>query len=261
MSRPDSAWQGGAALLPFPVPSDVPLAGYAARTGPAVGVLDELAIVALLLTRGADQLAIVAADVAGADAGLADEVAQAAGLAQSELALCATHTHSGPAGITARLHPADPDRLDRGLRARFVTTASATLASAGSQSSPRGALTDRSRRYSSTSPVTRPSLAPTTGSSQQIFRASSAGSWRRRWPVTEKRRSCSTSMALPATSARGSRGAGRTPSRSNGSPSAWHRQPVTPWRPRSRSGDRFDMVPQPCACRHGGAARRERIRP
>jgi hypothetical protein len=127
MSRPDSAWQGGAALLPFPVPSDVPLAGYAARTGPAVGVLDELAIVALLLTRGADQLAIAAADVAGVDADLAGEVAQAAGLAQSELALCATHTHSGPAGITARLHPADPDRLDRGLRARFVTTAAATL--------------------------------------------------------------------------------------------------------------------------------------
>ena len=111
-------------------PAAVPLAGYAARTGPAVGVLDELAIATLLLTRGADRLAIVTADVVGADADLADEVAQAAGLAQSELALCATHTHSGPAGITARLHPADPDRLDRRLRARFVATAAATLARA-----------------------------------------------------------------------------------------------------------------------------------
>jgi hypothetical protein len=128
MSCPDGAWLGGAALLPFPVPSAVPLAGYAARTGPAVGVLDELAIATLLLTRGSDRLAIVAADVVGADAELADEVAQAAGLARSELALCATHTHSGPAGITARLHPADPDVLDRQLRTRFVATAAATLA-------------------------------------------------------------------------------------------------------------------------------------
>ena len=128
MSRPDVAWLGGAALLPFPVPSAVPLAGYAARTGPAVGVLDELAIATLLLTHGADRLAIIAADVVGADADLADEVAQAAGLARSELALCATHTHSGPAGITARLHPADPDLLDRRLRTRFVATAAAALA-------------------------------------------------------------------------------------------------------------------------------------
>ena len=33
MSHPDGAWQGAAALLPFPVPSGTPLAGYAARTG------------------------------------------------------------------------------------------------------------------------------------------------------------------------------------------------------------------------------------
>ncbi|HET6745370.1 MAG TPA: hypothetical protein VFH90_05900, partial [Candidatus Limnocylindria bacterium] len=130
MSRPDVAWLGGVALLPFSVPSGVPLAGYAARTGPAVGVLDELATATLLLTSGADRLAIVAADVIGADSDLADEVAQAAGLAQSELALCATHTHSGPAGISARLHPADSDRLDQQLRARFVATAAATLARA-----------------------------------------------------------------------------------------------------------------------------------
>ena len=136
MSRPDVAWLGGVALLPFSVPSGVPLAGYAVHTGPAVGVLDELATATLLLTRGADRLAIVAADVIGADSDLADEVAQAAGLAQSELALCATHTHSGPAGISARLHPADSDRLDQRLRARFVATAAATPARAREELEP-----------------------------------------------------------------------------------------------------------------------------
>ena len=54
MSRPDVAWLVES-HFPLSVPSGVPLAGYAARTGPAVGVLDELATATLLLTRGADR--------------------------------------------------------------------------------------------------------------------------------------------------------------------------------------------------------------
>jgi hypothetical protein len=68
-------------------------------------------------------LVVVAADVVAVDAALANQVAAAAGLERAELALCASHTHSGPAGVVARLHPADEDHLDRKLRSSVIATA------------------------------------------------------------------------------------------------------------------------------------------
>src|SRR3712207_5503183 len=112
-------WRSGAAVVPFPVPVETPLAGYAARTGPATGTLDELRVGALVLTGGERKLAMVAADVVAIDAGLVDEVARAAGLDRTELLLCASHTHSGPAGIVPRLHPTEPSATDPALRRRF----------------------------------------------------------------------------------------------------------------------------------------------
>lgn len=130
MSGGAPGWLAGAASVAFPVAVGTPLAGYAARSGPSVGTLDDVAIGALVLERAGARLAIVAADVVAVDAALAGEVAAAAGLGRSELLLAASHTHAGPAGIVPRLHPADPDRLDRGLRARFVAAAGATIADA-----------------------------------------------------------------------------------------------------------------------------------
>lgn len=123
-------WRAGAATAPFPVPVGVPMAGYMARTGPATGTRDGLTIGALALESGNGRLVVVAADIAGVDAALVDGIARAAEIDRSELVLCASHTHSGPAGVTARLHPADDDRSDPRLRANFVTVATAAIAEA-----------------------------------------------------------------------------------------------------------------------------------
>ncbi len=113
-------WQAGAARVLFPVPAGTPLAGYAARTGPASGTLDDLQIAALALGHGGDELVLVTADLIGIDADLVDEVATAGGIDPETLFLAASHTHSGPAGIIKRLHPATGEAIDAGLRARFV---------------------------------------------------------------------------------------------------------------------------------------------
>lgn len=130
MSAAAGGWWGGAASSTFPIPDGTPLAGYAAREGPARGTLDPLTIGALVLERDGARIVIVAADLAAVDAGLVDEITAAAGIERSELALCASHTHGGPAGVVARLHPAGPDGLIPALRARFVATAAATIAAA-----------------------------------------------------------------------------------------------------------------------------------
>ncbi len=113
-------WKAGAARLPFPVPVGTPMAGYAARTGPSTGTLDELTIGALALEYDRNRLVLIAADLAAVDSSLVDEVAAAAGLERSELVICASHTHSGPAGVISRMHPGDVDRLNPALRADFV---------------------------------------------------------------------------------------------------------------------------------------------
>lgn len=123
-------WLAGAASAPFPVAIGTPMAGYMARTGPSTGVLDELTIGAMVLRWAGTQVAIVAADIAAVDDALVDEVATAAGLTRSELILCASHTHSGPVGIVARMHPADTDRGSPELRGSFVATCAMVITEA-----------------------------------------------------------------------------------------------------------------------------------
>ncbi|HET9662189.1 MAG TPA: neutral/alkaline non-lysosomal ceramidase N-terminal domain-containing protein, partial [Thermomicrobiales bacterium] len=115
-----TSWTAGAARVPFPVPVGTPMAGYAARTGPSTGTLDGLTIGALALENGGDRLLLVAADLAAVDRSLVDEIAVAARLNRSELVVCASHTHSGPAGVITRMHPGDVDRLNPILRAGFI---------------------------------------------------------------------------------------------------------------------------------------------
>lgn len=123
-------WRGGAAISTFPIAAGTPLTGYVAREGPATGTLDALTVGALVLERGDQRLVIVATDLAAVDADLVQEIAAAAGVARSQVALCPSHTHSGPAGVVARLHPASPDELNPALRERFVTSAAETIAAA-----------------------------------------------------------------------------------------------------------------------------------
>jgi hypothetical protein len=116
-------WAAGVASVPFPVQVGTPLAGYVARKGVAEGTRDELTIGAFVLEHKNTRLVVVAADIIAVDPALAQEIAAAAGLERAELALCASHTHSGPAGVVARLHPADEDCLDSSLRTSFIATA------------------------------------------------------------------------------------------------------------------------------------------
>jgi hypothetical protein len=125
-----AGWSAGVAAISFPIPVGTPLAGYVARAGVAEGVMDELMVGAFVLQHEDRRFVLVAADVIAVDASLTGEVAAAAGVERAELVLCASHTHSGPAGVVARLHPADVDRLDQILRSRFVTTAAEAIAMA-----------------------------------------------------------------------------------------------------------------------------------
>jgi hypothetical protein len=130
VSGPVAGWSAGVAAVPFPIPVGTPLAGYVARAGVAEGAMDELMVGAFVLQHEDRRLMLVAADVIAVDASLTGEVAAAAGVERAELVLCASHTHSGPAGVVARLHPADVDRLDHILRSHFIATAAEAIATA-----------------------------------------------------------------------------------------------------------------------------------
>lgn len=134
MSAP--AWRVGAATTPFPVPEGVPLGGYMARTGTATGTHDALQIGALMLTCGERRLVILTADVVAVDQSLVDHVRHGARLADGELLVCASHTHSGPAGIVERLHPAWAPAGDEAMRNRFVELAAMCIHAAGKQTEP-----------------------------------------------------------------------------------------------------------------------------
>jgi hypothetical protein len=112
------------------------MAGYAARTGPATGTLDELTTGALYLCTGEQRLVLVTADIAAVDNALVAEVAAAAGIDRSELVLCASHTHSGPAGVIARMHPSDRNGLIPALRESFVRSCVAAIEGARAREEP-----------------------------------------------------------------------------------------------------------------------------
>lgn len=115
-----NTWMAGAARAPFWFPPGLPMAGYADRDGPATGILDKLTIGALVLQFEQQRFVLVAADIVAVDSALVDEIALASGLQRSELAVCASHTHSGPAGVIRRLHPSDPDESIPDVRNTFV---------------------------------------------------------------------------------------------------------------------------------------------
>jgi hypothetical protein len=130
MSRNSTGWSAGAATVAFPIDAGTPMEGYAARSGAACGTHDELEISALVLCEANRRLVIVAADVAAVDAELVEEVASGAGVDRANLVICASHTHSGPAGVVPRLHPAEPDKLLPALRARFVAACVVVISTA-----------------------------------------------------------------------------------------------------------------------------------
>lgn len=118
-----TGWSAGAASTFVDVPIGTPMAGYAARFGPSIGTLDGLTVSCLLLACDDGQFAIVAIDLVAVDFEMVIEIAERIGVAPDRLAVCASHTHSGPAGVAARLHPAERPEFDQIMREAFISAA------------------------------------------------------------------------------------------------------------------------------------------
>jgi hypothetical protein len=132
-------------------PPGSPLAGYAARgDAVAAGAHDPLEAV-LLSVRDArpagERVTWVVLDAVAADGGLARAVANAVGAAldcpPDAVLVCATHTHSGPAGWIRRVHPGFPDSADEAMRAELVRRVGAAAAGlAGTEREVRSLVAD-----------------------------------------------------------------------------------------------------------------------
>ena len=106
-----SSWQAGVARIEITPEEPMWMAGYASRTHPADGKLTELYAKALVLQDAQQQKAVlVTLDVIGTDRSLMQAICTRLedryGLKRPQIALCASHTHSGPvlAGNLAPLH-------------------------------------------------------------------------------------------------------------------------------------------------------------
>ena len=91
----------GHGVAPLPVAPGAPLGGYAARPGPATGVLDELEVAAVSLAAGDRRLIWVVSDLPCVNSDLAGAVRDAVAAAvpdadPEDVWLSATHTHAAP---------------------------------------------------------------------------------------------------------------------------------------------------------------------
>lgn len=115
-----SGWRAGAASAQFDIPIGTPMAGYMARAGGSTGTLDPLSISALTLATGERALTIISADILGIDREVVREIEQLAGIEPGWLAVCASHTHSGPAGIAKQVRSEPDSMIDANMRRRFI---------------------------------------------------------------------------------------------------------------------------------------------
>ncbi len=97
--------RAGAATVDFTPRPGLLLAGYAARTEPALGTHDSLTARALVV----GDTAIVVADVIGIHQATSARIRQRCGLPPDNVVVAATHTHAAPVSMPGRLGaPADP---------------------------------------------------------------------------------------------------------------------------------------------------------
>ena len=96
-----SPFYAGAARVKLDPPAGLAMLGYGNRVGRNNGVHDELAAQALVLSDGANKIAIVGVDLLAIGARIADDIRNRAaaqtGIAADSILVCATHTHSAPA--------------------------------------------------------------------------------------------------------------------------------------------------------------------
>jgi neutral ceramidase len=97
--------RAGAATVDFTPPPGLLLAGYAARTEPALGAHDPLTARALVI----GDTALVVADVIGIHQATSARIRQRCGLPPDNVVVAATHTHAAPVSMPGRLGaPAEP---------------------------------------------------------------------------------------------------------------------------------------------------------
>ncbi len=91
----------GAARVKLDPPAGLAMLGYGNRVGRNAGVHDDLAAQALVLSDGANKVAIAGVDLLAIGIRIADDirerVAASTGIPADSILVCATHTHSAPA--------------------------------------------------------------------------------------------------------------------------------------------------------------------
>lgn len=126
------AWKAGAASARITPEKSMWMAGYAARTKPSEGVELDLFAKAFALTDGqGGRFVLVTLDLVGVPRNLRLAVAQRAkkehGIEPANLAINASHTHSGPELRTSRLYGADDLPLREQEAAEYTTALENTL--------------------------------------------------------------------------------------------------------------------------------------
>ena len=116
-------WQAGSAKTKITPEENIWMAGYAARSKPASGKRTELYAKALVLDDGAgNRGAIITLDVVGIDRkfsrNLCDLLVEQHKLKRDQVAICSSHTHSGPV-IGTNLGPLHYWVLDEEQRTRI----------------------------------------------------------------------------------------------------------------------------------------------
>ena len=96
-----SALKAGVASVNISPPIGVDLTGFGNRTGPCIGIHDDIHAKALVLDNGSTRVGIVTTDLLGLDPRLVDQIRTLAkdtlGIQPESLMLNSSHTHSAPA--------------------------------------------------------------------------------------------------------------------------------------------------------------------
>ncbi|MCL4207840.1 MAG: neutral/alkaline non-lysosomal ceramidase N-terminal domain-containing protein [Pirellulaceae bacterium] len=122
-----AGWQAGIARVEITPKQWMWMAGYGSRNRPADGKLTDLYAKALVLQDAEGQrIALVTLDLIGTDRGLMQAVCRQItdryGLKREQIALCSSHTHSGPAlaGNLSPLHYLVVDRQQQELIEQYT---------------------------------------------------------------------------------------------------------------------------------------------
>jgi hypothetical protein len=127
-----TAWKAGAALAKITPEKPMWMAGYAARTKPSEGVeLDLFAKALVIEDKAGAKFALISMDLIGVPRNLrlavAERVKKEFGIEPANLAINASHTHSGPELRTSRIHGADDVALREKEAAEYTAKLEDTL--------------------------------------------------------------------------------------------------------------------------------------